>query len=257
MNISKQENTEEAFVFASLKEFIRVWRSGRQASLTLECKEGKTSLNFQVSLGRPDQSHFQDGRGQRRKSARRRQKNNARAAAFQAARAASAGPPAVPPSPAALLPAGQDEEENLVPVLALSPDPELPPAGREEEGDQELDVPAPVPPVPPSTGEDQGESPALRPSTPSSHPPPLSCTPPLPTISQRELQFSFPASSGEPEQENEAASNETRTGYRFDLNEEAGEEETMETEEDEAKARRTQIAPEFWELSLMRQQQHS
>ena len=166
-----------------------------------------------------------------------------------------------------MLPLAEQDEEgdreqdapNQVPASALPPDPALPPARQDEERDQEQDIPAPVPPVLPSTGEDQGKSPAQSPwpLTPFSHPPTLSCTPPLPTISQRELQFSFPASSGEPEQENEAASNETRTGYRFDLNEEAGEEETMETEEDEAKARRTQIAPEFWELSLMRQQQHS
>ena len=67
--------------------------------------------------------------------------------------------------------------------------------------------------------------------------------------------FGSPASSGEPEQEMDAASDETRTGYGSTLCEEAGEEEIMETEEDEDKVTpRTRIAPELWELSLMRQQ---
>lgn len=79
MNIPVEANSEASFVLASVMEFLHVWRSGRESSLSLHCKEGKTVLNFQACLGRPDQSHFQHGRGHgKRKSANRRQKDNAR-----------------------------------------------------------------------------------------------------------------------------------------------------------------------------------
>ena len=104
MNYPIKANSEAAFVLASVMEFLHVWRSGDEASLSLQCKEGKTVLNFQVSLGSPDRPHFQHGRSRRvvKKSARRVEKDRARAAAHRAARAA----PALqqPPAPLQQLP---------------------------------------------------------------------------------------------------------------------------------------------------------
>ena len=69
MNSPIKANTEAAFVMASVMEFLHVWRSGNEAFLSLECKEGKSTLSFKASLGRPKQSHFhfQHGRGQDKK----------------------------------------------------------------------------------------------------------------------------------------------------------------------------------------------
>ena len=81
-------NSEAAFMLSSVLEFIHVWRIGNESSLTLECKDGKASINFHCKLGRPDQAHIQDGRQshkkKKKKSASRVLKNNARAARHQA-----------------------------------------------------------------------------------------------------------------------------------------------------------------------------
>merc|ERR550532_2039951 len=87
------ENTEAAFMLASVMEFIRVWRTGNESSLTLDCNDGGASISFKCNLGRPDQphfQHFQHGRHQRhvkkkKKSANRILKDNTRAARHQAA----------------------------------------------------------------------------------------------------------------------------------------------------------------------------
>ena len=34
-------NTEETFLLASLKEFVKVWASGNQAKISMECNDGK------------------------------------------------------------------------------------------------------------------------------------------------------------------------------------------------------------------------
>ena len=148
MNIPVEVNSEASFVLASVMEFLHVWRSGRESSLSLHCKEGKTVLNFQACLGRPDQSHFQHGRGHgKRKSASRRQKDNARAAAFRAAQSAQSAPvvsaglpsahlsPPSPPTPArpAISPVSSTSFPNQVP-------PTSPPVGETRR------VTSPVPP---------------------------------------------------------------------------------------------------------------
>ena len=117
-----RQNTEAAFVLSSVMEFLHVWRSGEESSLSLQCKEGKALLNLQVSLGSPDKSHFRHDKprhGQpRKKSERRKQKENARAAAYRAAKATPAVP-AGPPAPPADLP-----HVSTSPVrLANSPSP--------------------------------------------------------------------------------------------------------------------------------------
>ena len=108
-------NTEASFIFASLNEFIHLWRSRREASIKINCEDGKASLSFNCSLGTPDEAHIQQvqhGRYRyrsKKKSVTRVQRDNARAAAFQAAKAASASyhPPTTSPPPAST-PAGPD-----------------------------------------------------------------------------------------------------------------------------------------------------
>ena len=39
-------NTEEAFVLSSLKEFVKVWGSGRQANFNLECRNGLACIKL-------------------------------------------------------------------------------------------------------------------------------------------------------------------------------------------------------------------
>ena len=208
-------NTEAGFLFATLTEFIHLWKSGKEGTLSLKCKDGKTSVKFQGSLGHPDTPHIQDGRrGKKRrvKSEIRKARDNARAAAFQAAGAPP--PTAAPPAPT---PAGQDQ-----------------------------DVPAPVPPALPPAGQDRDKSPPhtsipgaqshqLTTPSPSPQPPPRH-TSPLPTLSP---PSSLPSSSGERSQEKKAARVgrrmkratrvETRSGTRsVRFREEAGEKETTE-----------------------------
>ena len=39
-------NTEEGFILASLKEFVKLWGSGSQSSYHLECKNGQAWFQF-------------------------------------------------------------------------------------------------------------------------------------------------------------------------------------------------------------------
>ena len=51
-------NTEEAFLLSSLKEFVKIWGSGNQATLNIECKDGKACVRMETLLGHPSSSHF-------------------------------------------------------------------------------------------------------------------------------------------------------------------------------------------------------
>ena len=55
-------NTEEAFVLATLKEFVKLWSSGSRADLNIECWEGTAWVKLDLQLGHPaalhDVSHF-------------------------------------------------------------------------------------------------------------------------------------------------------------------------------------------------------
>ena len=55
---SYQAPTEEAFVLSSLKEFVKLWGSGSQANLQLECNEGKACIRFSAQIGSPADLHF-------------------------------------------------------------------------------------------------------------------------------------------------------------------------------------------------------
>ena len=98
-------NSEAGFMFASLLEFIHLWKSEKESTMSLKCKDGKATINFKCSLGHPDQPHIhiKDGGSKRKvrvKSDIRKTRDNARTAAFQAAMAspatASPGPLSTP-----------------------------------------------------------------------------------------------------------------------------------------------------------------
>ena len=116
-------NSEAAFVFSSVMEFIHVWRIGHESSLTLECKDGKANINFQCNLGRPDHAHIQDGRPKKKKSATRILKNNARAARHQAA----TRPPPPPPRTVTSPPLTPPQETQHLPPGPHSSSPEREP----------------------------------------------------------------------------------------------------------------------------------
>ena len=101
-------NTEAGFVTASVLEFFHLWRSKKNASLTIECKDGAARVNFNCYLGHPDQQHTSKPRPKKRKSANRISRGNARAAKYQA----EGGPPPTvsppPPPPPVTSPAPQD-----------------------------------------------------------------------------------------------------------------------------------------------------
>ena len=83
---------QASFFFAKLNEFIHHWKSGRKASIKIECKEGIATHQMTCNLGYPDLPYVQDGAHRRRnkprvKSEIRKARDNARAAAYQRARA--------------------------------------------------------------------------------------------------------------------------------------------------------------------------
>ena len=95
------DNTEEAFVLANLKEFVKLWGSGKRAHLQLECQNGQACIKFSSYLGAPVDLHFfphfpQHGihdphhnqhhhpHQPRRKGPRQRERDRARAAAHRA-----------------------------------------------------------------------------------------------------------------------------------------------------------------------------
>ena len=81
-----KRNSEEGFALASVLEFFHLRRSRREASLTIECKDGEAKVNFNCSLGYPDQQHVSKTKAKKRKSANRASRDNTRAAAYQAER---------------------------------------------------------------------------------------------------------------------------------------------------------------------------
>jgi hypothetical protein len=50
--------SEESFVLASLKEFVKTWGTGRDGSFQLVCKDGQTKLSMEFSLEAPGSLHF-------------------------------------------------------------------------------------------------------------------------------------------------------------------------------------------------------
>ena len=85
MNFS---NTQEAFVLASLKEFVTIWGSGNQAHFQLECRNGQAWVRLDCQLGHPASPHHPHVQPppqvRRHKGPARRRKDQERAAAHRA-----------------------------------------------------------------------------------------------------------------------------------------------------------------------------
>jgi hypothetical protein len=80
-----EAQTEEAFVFASLKDFVKLWGSGSQASFQLQCSNRQVSFHLSSQLGAPAGYHDNQLHSRRQKSHRQRERDRARAAAHRAA----------------------------------------------------------------------------------------------------------------------------------------------------------------------------
>ena len=86
-------NTEEAFVLSSLKEFVKVWGSGRQGNFNLECRNGLACVKLSFDLGHPSDLHCHETHGvtpsffqakpRRQHGSARKRKNNERAKAHR------------------------------------------------------------------------------------------------------------------------------------------------------------------------------
>ena len=103
--------TEEAFVQASLKEFVKLWGSGSQAFFQLQCVDGQASLKFSSQLGAPADLHFhqqhryphhlhgfraeQPHHHPRKKSQKQQDRDRVRAAAHRADKQLNVEKPAV------------------------------------------------------------------------------------------------------------------------------------------------------------------
>ena len=77
LNLVKM-NSEADFVFKSVSEFIKAWSSSKEASLSLETKNGKTWVNYSCCLGHPGKL-----KKPRTKSKKKRERDNLRAQLHQ------------------------------------------------------------------------------------------------------------------------------------------------------------------------------
>ena len=94
-------NSEAGFIFASMTEFIHLWRSGKEASIKIDCKDKQAFLNISCSLGHPDQPHIPvvKRRKKKRKSNARAARDRARAACHQETQASCPEPAAAATTP--------------------------------------------------------------------------------------------------------------------------------------------------------------
>ena len=91
-------NTEEAFVLSSLNEFVKVWGSGGQSNLNLECRNGFACIKLSFNLGHPTSPHLNSPQyfspakqpTRRRNGPARKLKNIERAKAHHTARLVAA-----------------------------------------------------------------------------------------------------------------------------------------------------------------------
>ena len=146
MNFS---NTDEAFVLATLKEFVKKWNFESRALLNLVCQEGTAWVKLALQLGHPAALHDvprpppgQDGPPRRRnkKGPARREKDRVRAAAHRARQnqltdslntpplASHPLPPPAVPVCGSLPPPGAPAGHPLQPPAALAGRPIPPPA---------------------------------------------------------------------------------------------------------------------------------
>jgi hypothetical protein len=100
-------NTEETFVLASLKEFVKLWGSGSQATFHLECSNGQAGFQLGAWLGPPAFPHLYPPKPtlvpqKRKKTPARIEKDLARAAEHRAKKETAAAPASPSPSSAAV-----------------------------------------------------------------------------------------------------------------------------------------------------------
>jgi hypothetical protein len=156
-----EAETEEAFVLASLKEFVKLWGSGGHASFQLQCSNRQASFHLSSQHGAPADRHFLPSfprpkdashgfhdiqpHPQRQKSLRQRERDRARAAAHRATKDLDKGKQAV-----------TAETES-----ALTTDPHLPP----NQAAPAVHISAPQDPAAPdvSLSQNEGAPPAQNP----------------------------------------------------------------------------------------------
>ena len=132
-------NSEAGFIFASMTEFIHLWRSGKEASINIDCKNKQAFLNISCSLGHPDQPHIPVVKRskKKKKSNVKAARDRARAACYQETQASchEAHPepergagrrPEGRPSPPAEGEAGRRPEGRPSPALGTSSTPTTP-----------------------------------------------------------------------------------------------------------------------------------
>ena len=136
-------------VLNSVSEFLGIWALRGDASLSLETKDGVTTIAFSHSLsGHPEDplrpppvpsGHSHHRRRRRRRGPARRERDRQRAARHQAAKAgappaSSAASPAAPSTPEGL----REARGSNLDTLAISPTNE-----KREEEEEEEDLPTP------------------------------------------------------------------------------------------------------------------
>ena len=158
-------NSEQGFVFASMIEFFQCWSSKQEAALSIQCKQGRASLNFTCSLGEPDQQHVEVKKvfkRRKKKSPSQIKRDNSRAAARAREEAARAPPTTGPPGPPAPTPADQDQPPSpaaLSPLAApFHPGAALSPQAAPFQPAAQSSPPVQPAPVPPDTAGSQSES---------------------------------------------------------------------------------------------------
>ena len=74
-------DTQEDFMFASLTNFVNLWKLQKVARLTFECEEGSVKVSCCYGPGQPDRQVKEE---KKRKSSAKISRGNERAAAHQA-----------------------------------------------------------------------------------------------------------------------------------------------------------------------------
>lgn len=150
-------NTEEAFVLASVKEFVNTWASGSKANLNLECQNGQAWVKLAFQLGHPAAPHhvpvIPPHQAQRpRKGPSRRLKDQVRAAAYRAKQLSQPQSAETAANSLNSMPSAVAADLSLSQVVSTcDPQPPAPPnqisAAQAEESNHEADS-ATVPPPP-------------------------------------------------------------------------------------------------------------
>ena len=85
-----KRDSEEAFLYATFREFNKCWRSGKKARVIMESFNGQAFVNFSAFVGNPDDTHFHPRPSKqilpkkpRKKSEKKIKRDNDRAARFQ------------------------------------------------------------------------------------------------------------------------------------------------------------------------------